>query len=160
MSGQKWEPGTVAWVEGLSVMGSVCSGWANYMDGHITGWRALDNVWTVNSPTAIRPLLVLDPDDEDQMRGLAHAIWADRTLVRTDFDQVAAAVRAMLPKPLPTKPEEPTGLGAVVEFYVDGERWVRFEARSGSWWRNKAGVDQRWSHFPDTVTVLSEGVES
>jgi hypothetical protein len=97
--------------------------------------------------------LTLDPSDAGQMMRFAVQLASECH----NADGVARAVRELLPKPLPAKPVEPAGLGAVVK--DGGYRWVHFYSASGSWWRNKNGRDRRWSEFSDSVTILSAGVE-
>ena len=61
------------------------------------------------------------------------------------------------------RPDEPTGLGAVVE--AAGLRWVRVETRPdlgrlGYWWTPNAAINsERWDGIPDPITVLSPGWE-
>lgn len=58
----------------------------------------------------------------------------------------------------PPKPEEPQGLGAVVED-EDGEKWMRFTNNSGGWpWIHAGPMDSRKYADIAAVRVLSEGV--
>jgi hypothetical protein len=163
MSGEKWAPGTVAWVEGVSLIGSDRAGPASFNGGpSYTGWRSLDNQWSIKRPTIIRPLLVLDPDDETQVAEFWTALVEASCFHASEMTHV---VRAMLPKPLISKPPEPMGFCAAVSISdgteLDG-RWGRGsnqtpDARDWGHESLVAGL-RRWSDFPDTVTVLSEGV--
>lgn len=159
MTQQKWEPGTVALVTGggyssramLRSDGVRFERWALASDSFIASEDAL----------TVRPLLVLDPDNPDQMRELWEG-WRD-SHSPNGATAMTAAVRAMLPKRTPVKPAEPTGLGAVVED-VDGTLWTRVE-------RGQV-TDTRNPWYPATlaelqpleydeiaaVKVLSEGV--
>ena len=109
--------------------------------------------------TSIRPLVVIDPDDREQVERLARlcsSVPAEMALSATRLDAMQAALREFA-NPTPPKPDEPTGLGAVVED-ADGQRWVR--VRSGFDWRwrdDRLGEQTTWEHVP-AVTVLFEGV--
>lgn len=160
MTQQKWEPGTVA------------------MDIHHTDVNAegplrfqIGGVWVDTDcddryppPCDIRPLLVLDPDNPDQMDRLLGDFFvrrypngSDANMVdRRDRDAFTLAVRAMLPKPTPVKPAEPTGLGAVVED-ADG-KWVCLDNSRLPWREWTSGEFRDWADFSNAVKVLSEGV--
>jgi hypothetical protein len=104
-----------------------------------------------------RPLLVLDPDNPGQMTEFWTALVEASCFHASDMAHV---VRAMLPKPLISKPDEPMGLGAVVD--DGGKKWILiWTGEPGGVWQleGESDRDRRlWSDFPDTVTVLSEGV--
>ncbi len=119
-----------------------------------------------------RPLVVIDPEDREQRLRLARAIlttslepladWekellgGDAKLMRLS-ETLAAALRGLADS-TPPKPEEPQGLGAVVES-VSGERWVRSDLDSQSPWRISDGTSFNcpWQSV-EAVKVLSEGV--
>lgn len=154
MTQQKWEPGTVALVttiRGKEFVGIRRDAGPSYWVG--SGAHATDSV-----TAKIRPLLVLDPDDPDQMRELWEG-WRD-SHSPNGATAMTEAVRAMLPKPTPVKPAEPTGLGAVVED-ADGDFWVYGGMRS-----ILDGETRIWLHAEkkdtyakiNAVKVLSEGV--
>lgn len=166
MTQQEWEPGTVAMVtdgRGEYLALRRTSGATSYWVGNVR--HATDG-----KVTSVRPLLVLDPDDPDQMRELVDNFFvalsgrAYRNYAR-DIDDMRAAVVTMLPKPTPVKPAEPTGLGAVVMDYPTGrsETWVLIyvsdypEIRL---WRRCGDGEERttWAKFSNAVKVLSEGV--
>lgn len=71
---------------------------------------------------------------------------------------LAAALREFA-DPTPPKPDEPTGLGAVVED-AEGKRWVRWSARDdlAAWCPPDPNVARSSWHHVDAVRVLSEGV--
>jgi hypothetical protein len=105
-----------------------------------------------------RPLVVIDPEDREQVEQLAAACrtafgW---TCGPTENDTTAtqAALRSLV---TPPKPPEPQGLGAVVED-AEGRRWVRGEHA----WTNLGakGIFLNWTAYADlaAVKVLSEGV--
>lgn len=87
-------------------------------------WRAADSCIN-NPPHNFRPLVVIDPEDREQVERLV-------TLVRDQIrfgvveeyeDRLQAALRSLI---TPPRPEEPTGLGAVVED-VNGRRWIHID---------------------------------
>lgn len=111
---------------------------------------------------ALRPLVVIDPEDREQVerleRGIANRCgWISEPLSHSHRDAIAAALRSLIEPP---KPEEPLGLGAVVED-IDGKRWVRTVPSLGNFnWRS-AEADptvEKWSAV-NAVRVLSEGVQ-
>jgi hypothetical protein len=71
-------------------------------------------------------------------------------------DRLQAALREFA-EPTPPRPEEPTGLGAVVE--TAGGRFVRSDVETSNPWRGPNGVPHEWDDITDSaVRVLSEGV--
>jgi hypothetical protein len=161
MSGREWAPGAVALIE----VGCQANRHRATFAGK--GWRYGGDRWVDNDPaivTILRPLLVLDPESDDDARRLMRAFWAHGN---DDCDDEQAMRDAMRSLVAPPKPEEPTGLGAVV---IDdqGQQWVAIgdagDRRSGSLrWREALGT-----HVGETATwrginavrVLSEGVAS
>lgn len=83
-----------------------------------------------------------------------------RFLRENGYPAHASEIEAQLPKP---KPEEPTGLGAVVE-EADGTRWVRSDIMPYVAQWSCARPDEPWRsvrrYYKDiaAVIVLSEGV--
>jgi hypothetical protein len=115
----------------------------------------------------IRPLVVIDPEDREQVERLYGLMWSVGTVShergrlteaeqREDADDLQAALREFANP----KPAEPTGLGAVVEDEA-GLRWVHYLGRVGWKWcgsgPNHDGV--RDYADIDAVRVLSEGVQ-
>ena len=107
----------------------------------------------------VRPLAVIDPEDREQVRAIADAAYPEG---RANTNRLQAALREFA-NPTPPKPEEPTGLGAVVED-ASGVRHVRTFAGSapGVAWLGHIQGDggertRRWSDI-DAVKVLSGGV--
>ena len=163
MTQQEWEPGTVA---------MVTDGRGEYLalrrtPGATSYWVGNVRHATDGKVTSVRPLLVLDPDDPDQMRELVDNFFvalSGRTYRNhaRDIDDMRAAVVTMLPFPTPVKPAEPTGLGAVVED-AEGKTWVRGLGRDGTgvtWIRADSPLPKGrcpWSQV-NAVKVLSEGV--
>jgi hypothetical protein len=122
-----------------------------------------------SEPIEAHPLIVIDPRSmtwdgriptAEEFTAWAEAIGAGE--FETGILRVADALRD-LPAPInptPAKPEEPTGLGAVVED-AEGERWVRKGNSShGEDWTRQIGdawTGGSWDRIA-AVRVLSEGV--
>lgn len=109
--------------------------------------------------TDVRPLVVLDPEDREQVERLASACRAAfgwRTGAdENDVTQTQVALRSLT---RPPKPDEPKGRYAEVE---DGDGYVWFRDPVGSWRRvDSPGnyVCHMWESVP-AVRVLSEGVQ-
>lgn len=105
----------------------------------------------------IRPLLVIDPEDREQVERLAMAhggVSGDAPLTGDLWSipglRMQAALRSML---TPPGPEEPQGLGAVVED-VEGTQFVRMH---DGWWHGGHPVSRNWAAI-NVVRVLSTGV--
>lgn len=117
------------------------------------------------------PVVVIDPEDRKAVERLGD-LFADerdknggqsRLVVGGWADAMQAALREFA-NPKPPKPEEPAGLGAVVED-LDGRRWVRdlqHNLSPNQWlWSTDEGVASRKGYADiDVVKVLSEGVPS
>jgi hypothetical protein len=115
--------------------------------------------------TDIRPLVVIDPEDCEQVERLMRTAFP-HGIFPAAADEMQRGLREFA-NPTPPKPEEPTGLGAVVED-AEGERWIRVDW-TNPWCRAKPqkrnggeGLVHR-SHLPweriAAVKVLSEGVQ-
>ena len=114
------------------------------------------------------PLVVIDPEDREQVERLAECYLSNVGLaigLPLASKRIAHALREFA-DPKPPKPEEPTGLGAVVEDVV-GVRWVRTESKpniGGTVWTSAFHVtladkaELREYVDIDAVKVLSEGV--
>lgn len=103
------------------------------------------------------PVAVIAYKDRGAVERLGQALYNASSRVQDEVDCIADALREFA-NPKPPKPEEPTGLGAVVED-TEGEQWVRFRAATGWWWRDVLGKNCRYADLP-AVRVLSEGVPS
>lgn len=112
-----------------------------------------------------RPLVVIDPEDAEQVEAL-RAVFRSRECLPFDrTDDWQASLREFA-TPTPPKPDEPPGLGAVVED-ARGRRFTRHcdcsqnpDWPAADWWPNGtsvAGSNVRWSQIT-AVRVLSEGV--
>lgn len=114
-----------------------------------------------NVSVTARPLVVIDPEDREAARVLA--LGYNTAPGSSGTDKMQAALREFA-NPKPPKPDEPMGLGAVVED-EDGKRWVRADEVTPDdfivWHCTKnSGLDWRdWSAIA-AVRVLSKGVQS
>ena len=129
---EMWEPGTVAKVNDDPRWRSV---------DEVGNWRRLDGKGPlrfirVEEVHKVTPRLDLDPDDADQILQLVGHYGFNPGMQYVNADRMTAAVRAMLPKPTPVKPEEPTGLGAVVT-----ARHVSDHNREWAGWRPAVRIE-------------------
>jgi hypothetical protein len=113
-----------------------------------------DECWYFPSDVADpRPLVVIDPEDREQVEALMAALPA--YLLDKPVSRVQDGLRSLIADP---KPEEPLGLGAVVED-DKGRTWVSAYRDGRTKW-----VPSNGSRFPTNyddvaaVKVLSEGV--
>ena len=142
----QWKPGDVAMVirEDGTESRAIMSRWSSHWHAFESGAQIVD----------ARPLAVIDPEDKEAVERLSSLTEANGgpTFFAGDVGKLQAALREFA-NPKPPRPEEPTGLGAVVED-VWGHRFVRVGARA---WRN-VNEDSFciWLHI-DVVRVLSEG---
>lgn len=106
---------------------------------------------------AFRPLVVIDPEDREQVERLNDLLWAtvDNTTATADMQ---AALREFA-NPQPPKPAEPQGLGAVVEDRA-GALWIRHPGNIPPWHKSDALHDEKWRFYSavDAVVVHSPGV--
>lgn len=123
MSGRRWKPGDVAVVDcrgesRIATFTDDCHNHEKYGEHpaephwHVHSGRFL----TKDDSRRARPLVVIDPEDREQCQRLVTAMNDHRE--RPSTYNVQAALRSLV---TPPKPDEPTGLGAVVE---DEQRWV------------------------------------
>lgn len=160
---REWQPGDVVWIPGVGR--AMATG---NRDEVLIG-RCDHQKRHADTFVNVRPLVVIDPEDREQAARLI-ALFSDQftawsTDGERDADKMQAALREFA-NPKPPKPEEPTGLGAVVEDAA-GLLWVRVEphdprnAIAVHAWRNRVvnavPRENSWLHV-DAVRVLSEGV--
>lgn len=163
---REWKPGDVAMVK-TDLYGEMVAfrcgtasnpGWQYATaDGRASSWSADSSGYV----KPIRPFVVIDPEDREQVERLVESWYAASDPTRGRTSQMQAALRE-LANPQPPKPDEPQGLGAVVED-ADGERWVRWSL--GEWpdrapWRaDGPKPDHRRYDCVSAVRILSPGVE-
>lgn len=183
MSKRDWEPGDGAILRFKS--GELAYGvrredeWAHV--GDFGGGSAYDDIggFEVVCPARVSAaddpdrLVIVDPENREQVERLLSAILVhqprelvtgDRNVWNGQFvDALTAALREFA-SPTP-KPEEPTGLGAVVED-EKGQRWLRWwtpghgkHPSQGRPWQcsNGGGSDRAYADIT-AARVLSEGV--
>ena len=168
---REWKPGDVvtATVNGRDDV-RLIAGWSKY-DPQLR-WGEMsprwgdgddDECWFMPSQvTNRRPLVVIDPENREQVERLVdrlaaarfwEAIPVDEPGVSYRTSQMQAALREFA-NPTPPKPAEPQGLGAVVEDAF-GHVFVRL---STSWFNVNDDQHCTWDHI-NAVRVLSEGVQ-
>lgn len=148
----QWAPGDVVQVGKQRWMRLYRGDWINDAGSYIQ-----------IAPGYARPLVVIDPEDREQAGRLLDLYTSVVRPFRGEdepddwrTDRMQDALRSLLTSP---KPDEPTGLGAVVED-AEGERYVRWAARHRAerHWKGEESGDYR--AWPDVaaVRVLFEGV--
>lgn len=152
MTGREWEPGDVAMTAKHTV--ALCHNGGQMIDQGGAPWS------NEKFPDNLRPLVVIDPEDREQVEAFTHLFlahyWGDEHPTHTDAGQ--AALREFA-NPTPPRPDEPTGLGAVVED-AEGAKWVRGSSMPGlKLWVNDEALDSEWRSYRDitAVRVLSAG---
>lgn len=154
-----WKPGDVAMSHDEFVA---------YTDDHVWIWATTGNECLDQPPSSLRRIAIVDPEDREQVERLVVAYYTEIDATKywngdlpekfADFMQVALREFA---NPKPPKPDEPTGLGAVVED-EDGLLFVRVGVTIGDFhWRSSEPGNS--DCFPwrtvKAVRVLSEGVQ-
>lgn len=125
-------------------------------------WHGATGGWNPLSDTncTYRPLVVIDPERGNLGQAIAEALdFPEGSLLG---DAVIAATKDVLDSLVaPPKPDEPQGLGAVVED-EGGRRWVRVEPEgiAVAWTSHVRGEIPKEYSWPNiaAVHVLSEGV--
>jgi hypothetical protein len=107
------------------------------------------------SANTVRPLVAIDPESPEQVERLGNAIRAaiEKQGGHLYDADLAAALRSLVAEP---EPEEPTGLGAVVD--AGGKCAVRNRGRGRGevdWVVD--GFWSTWASLPRPLTVLSPG---
>lgn len=155
MSAQ-WKPGDVAMVPGVGpALRSTSGAWLTPRDAGRMDTASFNEV---------RPLVVIDPEDREQVERLclaARVAYDNRLGVGPQsFDAMQAALRSLI---APPNPDEPTGLGAVVEVdsLVDEKAkalLVRSHAKREPWLGD--GLKREWDAIDGPIRVLSPGVDA
>lgn len=160
MTGREWKPGDVALVTIDGKERPV----VRSEGGH--KWIVEPEPSSRRVIESVRPLVVIDPEDRQQVAQLVKMFnHTDGPVLGAVFtDRLQAALREFA-NPTP-KPAEPTGLGAVIED-AEGKRWTRYDERDPQpWWRTGTGdpdepIECRFAYADiSAVRVLSEGVAS
>lgn len=155
MTGREWQPGDVAMV----TVGYEANRHVGWFDG--SGWRYATDLWASSDPAIVtaRPLVVIDPEDREQVERLLSLTDGCFNDVRVDGTGPTAVDLAQIrlrefASPTPPKPDEPTGLGAVVE---DAKGGLYLLAHPGEAWM-QVGIGSlcRWRDI-DAVKVLDDG---
>jgi hypothetical protein len=173
MARREWKPGDVALVQNEHGVWNTAICQLTPPNGECRWVYGV--AFTSVPPTAeARPLVVVDPDDRDQVERLVSAYAAHYPKVVTGlpfgtdpspwFVESMQTVLREFANPTPPKPEEPTGLGAVVED-SEGRLWTRVADATGKlyWMRTEVtetSASSVWTSWAGThaVKVLSEGV--
>ena len=116
------------------------------------------SVWTnASQVTVVWPLVVIDPDDVKQVARLVDAVLANGYKYDGSLSaDMAAALRSLIEPP---KPDEPTGLGAVV-LGSDGNLWVAGPGvPGGKRWEPEDGGESRYYRDVPAISEMSVGVE-
>ena len=153
-----WKPGDVALVrlddrDGEFIGLRDTHGWAtNRTDRH----RSHAHWTNAAYVTPVRPLVVIDPEDREQVERLYDLYASAPSDVGLRGHEFLAHALREFANPKPPKPDEPTGLGAVVED-AEGYQWVRAH---GCWYRDNAWAGDADYADIAAVRVLSEGVQA
>lgn len=153
MSDRKWKYGDVAMVVNYGGEEKV----VRYGHGH---WVFVDGSTMPEGETNARPLVVIDPEDREQVERLGELFSSrrDRFVGVLWRDAMQAALREFA-DPKPPRPEEPRNLGAVVED-AEGRVWLRGRRTlSFADWIDASGEndDRQWGSI-NAVKVLSDGI--
>ncbi len=138
------------WVVGDVAVGNINRWTGRLMRTSDTRWTCDDGAeWAASQVDSVRPLVVLDPDNEDDLDGLCaslvEAMHAAGDVASAANGVHPATVAAALRDFITPPPPEPQGLGAVAEDR-HGDLWVSFHSSAtGTWWRDRKGQNVRWS---------------
>jgi hypothetical protein len=160
VSAPQWKPGDVAMVvntAGENKVACFTGRWGKEDEEH---WSFADGSTLLPHEVEIaRPLVVIDPEDREQIDRLVRAFWdANTDDGDADLDYMQAALRSLVTDP---KPDEPQGLGAVVKARAGNGSIVECLTRVSSdglraSWVDEDGGHHKWSELLD-VEVIREG---
>lgn len=170
---REWKPGDMALVDCVGE-DRLCS-WATecHKDVHPREphWHvARSHTYIDDDGRATRPLVVIDPEDREQVERLVAPLRERGASVgripapdgRIDWDaELVAGVQAALRSLVtPPKPDEPQGRYAVVEDNKALE-WVRADVSGLYQWHSIEGAASHWKGWNEinVVRILSEGVQ-
>lgn len=166
MTEREWKPGDVAMRRSADRHGdlgyekvTIATTCRTHADGRDLHWHHVGGGWDPlheeDGPT-YRPLVVIDPESDADVARLENALEDQGCRVGTG---VRAALREFA-NPTPPKPDEPQGLGAVVED-DGGGLWIRTAEPRFPWridYEGGNGAESTvWEHVA-AVRVLPEGV--
>lgn len=107
----------------------------------------------------LRRLVVIDPEDRQQVErllNLSHVGALGWVATGPEVENLVRALREFA-NPKPPKPDEPTGLGAVVRDR-DDDLWVRADWTTRPWRCVRTGARGSWDDI-DVVEILPSGKE-
>lgn len=138
---REWKPGDVALVRG-----KVC------IRAHGKWEHGLPDRFAFDDDDRARPLVVIDPENREQVERLMRAARNNDTV---GVESMQSALRSLI---TPPKPGEPKHIGAVV-LDEDGEEWTLARPFANNKWINSRTAD--YATYPQiaAVRVLSEGVQ-
>jgi hypothetical protein len=152
----EWKPGDVATWPGMGPV--LCVPFEPTDLRGATKWANRWGGYTFYDGPTIRRLVVIDPEDEEQVDRLL-TLWANQEAPAYGRRSLVAALREYA-NPTP-RIEEPQGLGAVVVDY-DGNPWVKVDTAMAcdSWTQADAAGSDTWVKFAKlhATRVLSDGV--
>lgn len=169
---REWKPGDVARLGHVDGVSLVVDGCMKHL-ARGPHWHHDDDGWDHLNVSHARPLVVIDPEDREAVERLADAFDTSLRAADPDYyeraelyaaegddlDVMQAALREFA-NPKPPRPEEPTGLGAVVED-ASSDLYVRTSQFAKRPWC-RAGTDNHlgWVEMDDEpLKVLDEGVQ-
>lgn len=161
---REWKPGDVVVITNGEMSGVIGFG----VDRAIVYINDGQPVTAAYGPSEARPLVVIDPEDREQverLRDLYDSAYHEQNRAiqtapkGTRGNALQAALREFA-NPKPPKPDEPTGIGAVA-LDDTGCKWIQVDRRNGvAGWAHcdaQSGIFRFWSDI-DAIEVLSEGV--
>lgn len=170
MTGREWQPGDVArvtysGVDRIAVVRPRKEALGERLEFAYVS-RGYDMVDDADISGSARPLVVIDPEDREQVERLAKCyreVHGEAELTDEPWSAPGLRMQAALREfasPTPTKPDEPTGLGAVVEdargaLHVLTPRTREADVPEARW-IDRLGDFRSWDAI-DVVKVLDTG---
>lgn len=155
--GREWNPGDVALVNDCTHPAAPWKA-ATCKEAAVPGRR--ETVWILHdsgtkvwgSVSDARPLVVIDPENEKDVERLNRLYW-DTVDAETAQADMQVALREFA-NPTPPRPDEPTGLGAVVED-DQGRLFVNIGTVKANWRHGSSAYE--WFEISAT-NVVSAGI--